>query len=409
MLEKSQQTFVLVLIGAGVLAVGAMFGWVVFGINLQKAGPELTLPLVVILGVVVLLVTLGLVAVSFSALSLSDKAQALALPEGSVRAVIALMLLVVFAIIAIYLYGSIAGSGKVQFMDSVPQAQEAEVRRQINVVAVVPSQQQGALRVYYKDVGGAGDDIAKQLIVLLGTLVTAVASFYFGSSSVASAQAAAARGQGRSGGPNATGVDQTTLKADGSLQELKITGSNLGRVKAAKLVSSDGKTTIRADAESVTASETEVICKLTVPTTAPTGAWDVVVSDNANNDSTLPKGVSIIAGPQQTAVVAAGKVEAKSFDKPTLDADGLEHDLTITGTGLGNIAGVKLVADDGTSIEAAKASIKCTETQVSCKVTISTTTKAGPRDVVVYDDAKNESKVPTKIMITTVNPAVTVR
>jgi hypothetical protein len=393
MLEKWQQNCVLLLIGLGIVAVGTIFGWVVFGIRLQ--GPELQLPLVVIVGVVVLLVTLALVAVSFSALSLSDKAQALALPEGSVRAVIALMLLVVFAIVAIYLYGSIASSGKVQFIDGVSKAQEAELRQQVNVVAVVPSGEM--FKVYYKNVAGAGDDIAKQLIVLLGTLVTAVASFYFGSSSVASAQAAAARAQGRTGGPNATEVDPSTLKPDGSSQQLRITGTNLGKVKGVKLqLSADDTKFISADAESVKASDTEVTCKVTVPATAPKGAWDVVVSDNANNDSAVLKGVSINSAPQKTAVVAPP--EAKALDKSELNADETAQDLTITGTGLGSITGVKLVADDRPPIEADKTTIRCTDTQVSCRVTIPRTATPGQRDVIVYD-AKQESKVPTKITI----------
>ncbi len=48
-------------------------------------------------------------------------------------------------------------------------------------------------RVYSREPANqAGTDLAKQLLVLIGTLVTAVASFYFGSKAVADAQAAAA-------------------------------------------------------------------------------------------------------------------------------------------------------------------------------------------------------------------------
>ena len=126
------------------------------------------LPLMVIVGVIVLLIVISLVTFTFSVLGLASKKQALGLPDGSVRSIIALMLLVLFSIMALYLFNSIA-TGKVD---------------------------------------PAALDIAKQLITLLGTLVTAVASFYFGSNAVSSAHAAAAaaqRGNGAGAGGNANG------------------------------------------------------------------------------------------------------------------------------------------------------------------------------------------------------------
>ena len=53
-----------------------------------------------------LLATLALVAVTFSVAGLSDPSQALGLPEGSVRAAIALSLIVIFSITAIFFYSS---------------------------------------------------------------------------------------------------------------------------------------------------------------------------------------------------------------------------------------------------------------------------------------------------------------
>src|SRR5438270_234466 len=48
------------------------------------------LPLLTIVGVIVLLGAMTFVAIAFSALELSDKSQALGLPDGSIRAVIAI-------------------------------------------------------------------------------------------------------------------------------------------------------------------------------------------------------------------------------------------------------------------------------------------------------------------------------
>ena len=55
--------------------------------------PEIGLTILLIAGVSGLLVTLSLVVAIFAALNLSDSSQSLGLPEGSIRAVIALSLI----------------------------------------------------------------------------------------------------------------------------------------------------------------------------------------------------------------------------------------------------------------------------------------------------------------------------
>src|SRR5262252_21344 len=104
--------------------------------SLQSSEPTIKLPVLIIVGIMALFATLALVAVTFSVAGLSDSSQALGLPEGSVRAAIALSLIVIFAITSIYLYGSL------------------------------------------KDVkeGSAGVDFAKQVFAVVGTLMTSVAS-----------------------------------------------------------------------------------------------------------------------------------------------------------------------------------------------------------------------------------------
>src|SRR2546430_10965522 len=65
------------------------------------------LTLVVIAGVIGLLAVLMMAALAFSAVKLADPAQALGLPEGSVRAVIALSLIVIFVITVVFLFGNL--------------------------------------------------------------------------------------------------------------------------------------------------------------------------------------------------------------------------------------------------------------------------------------------------------------
>ena len=70
-----------------------------------------SLPLVAIGGVIVLVLLLTAVATMFSILNLTNSTQALGLPEGSIRAVIALSLIVLFAILSVFLYQNISTGG----------------------------------------------------------------------------------------------------------------------------------------------------------------------------------------------------------------------------------------------------------------------------------------------------------
>src|SRR5665213_2049200 len=157
----------------------------------------ISLPLIVIVGVTLLLIVIALVAFSFSVLGLSSARDALGLPDGSVRAIIALMLLVLFSIMSIFLYNSIASRAP-QTLTHVTQRGIDDLRSHALLIRQEPEKNIGAqaaasettYTATFRELNGPADDIAKQLIVMLGTLVTAVASFYFGSASVASASAA---------------------------------------------------------------------------------------------------------------------------------------------------------------------------------------------------------------------------
>jgi len=105
-------------LGGGVVVAFAIV-WILAKVTGYNLGSDTTgqtiglsqtisLPLIVIVGVTLLLIVIALVAFSFSVLGLSSATDALGLPDGSVRAIIALMLLVLFSIVSIFLYNSIA-------------------------------------------------------------------------------------------------------------------------------------------------------------------------------------------------------------------------------------------------------------------------------------------------------------
>ena len=124
--------------------------------------PELKLAAVFVVGLGFLLAVIAGVVAWFSALKLTSPRSALGLPEGSIRAIVALVLILIFVVMAIYL---------------------------VEAVYVGPNANPDA------------ENVATQLLAMVGTLVAAVAAFYFGSAAVTTgsnaATAAAMVGRGR--------------------------------------------------------------------------------------------------------------------------------------------------------------------------------------------------------------------
>ena len=109
--------------------------------------PEVLVAIVMILGVAVLMNMLFLMAAAYDRMGLASNDQALGLPAGTVRALIALLLILLFTIVGIYLFRSL--------IDSTP-----------------PIPDQAAA-------------LAQQLLTTVATLVVAVSGFYFGTASTA--------------------------------------------------------------------------------------------------------------------------------------------------------------------------------------------------------------------------------
>jgi hypothetical protein len=81
--------------------------------------PENSLPVLLITGTVALLLSIGALVVVYSHLDLTNKAAALALPEGSIRAVIALLLIVLFFITAVFLYADVGRNAPDRELDGI--------------------------------------------------------------------------------------------------------------------------------------------------------------------------------------------------------------------------------------------------------------------------------------------------
>lgn len=168
--------------------------------GLSKEGKDLVvwLPMMAIFGIMILFGAMSLVSALFARLELADKTQPLALPEGSIRATIALALIVLFAIIAITLYVSSLNAPKPFALQGLTfDSKESLIKqhgRQVVAVIQEPCPQatcaenDNRYTMYIQPTTSPESaDIAKQLLILVGTLMTSVTSFYFGSRGAISA------------------------------------------------------------------------------------------------------------------------------------------------------------------------------------------------------------------------------
>lgn len=176
--------------GAGLVLVLLPCVALYFGLPRINALPLAGLPVLAVFGIMVLFGALAITAALFSGLKLADRSQALALPEGSVRAAIALALIVLFAIIAIMLHQSASQSLRLAGLSEADkQAVLQDARNQVS--AVLPDtcarpatptcapEDRRFMVMLRLPASPESNDLAKQLLVLIGTLMTSVTSFYF--------------------------------------------------------------------------------------------------------------------------------------------------------------------------------------------------------------------------------------
>jgi len=158
---------------------------------------------------------MSVLAIFYSAIGVADPAQPLALPEGSIRALIAFSLVLIFVCLGAYLYSSVNGSAlaPVGTEAGLTEVQLSELKSQF-VVAYEPARKpDGSIQTenndgktplynatYFNKPNKDAADFAKQIFTTLATVFVSVVSFYFGSSTASSA-ARGAGGGGAAGAP----------------------------------------------------------------------------------------------------------------------------------------------------------------------------------------------------------------
>ncbi len=188
--------------GAGLVLVVLPLFALVLGVDWFSRHAIFGLPLLAILGIMLLFGAMTITSSLFQSLGLADKNEALALPPGSVRAAIALSLVVLFATIAIMLFQTLAQEGAPKRLEGLSEEEKTLVLKQpgTRVMAVrklacgsaaasAPPPAPNAPACYDVEVAATPSseavDLAKQLLTLVGTLMTSVTSFYFAAKTAA--------------------------------------------------------------------------------------------------------------------------------------------------------------------------------------------------------------------------------
>ena len=176
---------------------------------------------IVLVGLALTVVFMALLAIIYSVMGVEDPKQALGLPEGSVRALLAFSLVLIFVCLAAFLFGEVnknnqPSEGKT--LTRVTEAQLADLKTNF-VVASELAKDQTTGKLLYEQVSASdpkappvddlkhplytatyypkgskdAEDFAKQIFTTLATVFVSVVSFYFGSSVTSSAAAAAVK------------------------------------------------------------------------------------------------------------------------------------------------------------------------------------------------------------------------
>ncbi len=226
----------LILVAVIVLVAGLGGFYVLINLPSYLTSSSLTIVVLLVAGFVAVTLLLYLGTIILRTAGLSTKKEAFGMPEGSIRALIALSLILMFAIIGVtVLYTGMGGEPIQSNGISAAQLERLENVQIISISVVDPAASPGSERFNVTarpELSQAGHDFGLQLLTTVSTLVVAVAGFYFGSRAVAqgaksaaaaqtaAAQTAAAAAAGTVGGavvagvdgsPTATGVDGTNV------------------------------------------------------------------------------------------------------------------------------------------------------------------------------------------------------
>jgi len=254
----------ILILAAAILVFGAGIG----GFLITQNAQQVQLTFVAIFGVILLLATITLVAVSFALLKMNDNTQALALPEGSVRAIIALSMLVIFLMLSVFLYSDQATNSRPQTLNGLTKTQVDAIPKDEIVAGPTPATGSSMSVTILLPRNPVSADFAKQIFTSISTMVISIAAFYFGTRAVASARSSVGTSQ-----PELTSVDPAQMHLGESPKNLKIYGTGFENPSVVKFVK-DGRELYIHD---ITSSPTKIVGTVSDLTTDDIGQWSCIV------------------------------------------------------------------------------------------------------------------------------------
>lgn len=253
--------------------------------------PEASTGILIVLAVAVLAFLLYVLTAGFRILGLHDPAQPLGLPSGSVRAFIALMLIMIFVILSVYSV-SVVGEGNYRFLGvmALDESEVLDLAGNDNFAVEPLPEEEGLYEVWtVRPVSEGGDRLAQQLVTTVATLVVAVAGFYFGSKNIKTALAALGGDQESSTAPLIRDLNPKSGKR-GETVTVTLTGRNLASPKSVRLVKEEAV----IEATNILSNDTTIQCKFALPAVeGSTGKWSVVVENIDGDEDRLPDAFEI--------------------------------------------------------------------------------------------------------------------
>jgi hypothetical protein len=222
----------------GILGISSLLIFLIaFGaVNIQSA---YALPLILIFGVIDVFIVLTIAGKIFVNIDYGCREEALGLPEGSVRALIALSLIIIFAIMAIYMFNSL-----------IPQNNIFLVKAGQTFIFPNGSSTTPTIDTFvFLEPSQAQRDFSSQTLTTVSTLVVALAGFYFGTKAVSTAKGTpeekeklTIQSASISSTPSLTLLVQSSVGATiGGIFIKDASGKTIGTFDASDVVPNDGK------------------------------------------------------------------------------------------------------------------------------------------------------------------------
>jgi hypothetical protein len=274
-IRENNQWIAIILSLLGFLASIVGFGAIIW--ILKDQAVEITLPILLVASIVSLLAALSAMVAVFTTLRLSNREYALGLPQGTVRAVIAISLILIFMTTSTFLSGRLQET--IMVSKNFPKEQlENFQERIISIEAKLADNGNEIYEVTLtKPVNDATIDFAKQILTTIGTLVVAIAGFYFGTRAVSPPQE-----EFHSSTPFISNIKPNEGR-QGDTVSVTIYGRNFYAPREIKLIHE--RQEITAANKDMTWNSTTIRCAFAIPHDAKTEAWDlIVVNENGRED-----------------------------------------------------------------------------------------------------------------------------